>query len=119
MVDQYISWEDTVDPQACRTNPDMFHWVSRDPARTPMQWDASPNAGFSTAPKTWLPLADNYTACNVELQKTAESSHLKVFKALLELREHPVMQHGHISTVSVCTFGQMARFLCFSALTLV
>lgn len=99
MTDVHISWENTVDPQACRTNPDIFHYVSRDPARTPFQWNSSHNAGFSTAQKTWLPLSKNYTACNIELQKAQKRSHLKVFKSLLELREHPVMRDGHLSSV--------------------
>ena len=33
--------------------------VGRDGCRTPMQWDATPNAGFSTA-QPWLPLADDF-----------------------------------------------------------
>lgn len=99
MTDVYISWENTVDPQACRTNPDTFHYASRDPARTPFQWNSTHNAGFSTAQKTWLPLPENYTACNVELQERHKRSHLKVFKALLELRKHKVMRYGYLSTV--------------------
>lgn len=45
MTDVYISWEDSVDPQACNSDPDRYYGLSRDPARTPYQWDASPNAG--------------------------------------------------------------------------
>lgn len=45
MTDVYISWEDSVDPQACNSNPDRYYDLSRDPARTPYQWDASANAG--------------------------------------------------------------------------
>lgn len=37
MTDVWISWEDTQDPQACRTNPDIYEPYSRDPARTPFQ----------------------------------------------------------------------------------
>lgn len=101
MTDVYISWEDTVDPQACNTNPEMFHSVSRDPARTPFQWDSGHNAGFSTAQKTWLPLSENHTEVNVKLQKAQKRSHLKVFKSLLELRQHPTMRYGELYTVEV------------------
>lgn len=49
MTDVYISWKDTVDPQACRTNENDFDRVSRDPARTPFQWDDTRNAGKTMA----------------------------------------------------------------------
>lgn len=47
MTDVFIDWEHTVDPQACNADPKKFHEYSRDPARTPFQWDASPNAGIN------------------------------------------------------------------------
>lgn len=40
-----ISWEDTQDPQACNTDPEHYQARSRDPARTPFQWDDTTNAG--------------------------------------------------------------------------
>ena len=43
--------------------------LGRDPARTPMQWDDSPNAGFSSeGVETWLPLAEDFRIVNVEAQ---------------------------------------------------
>lgn len=94
MTDVYISFKDTVDPQACRTNEQDFEKVSRDPSRTPFQWDDSDNAGFSKAAKTWLPLATNYTINNVELQKSEDLSHFKVFQTLIRLRQNPTMKYG-------------------------
>lgn len=38
MTDLIISWKETVDPQACNTDPTRYHSFSRDPARTPFQW---------------------------------------------------------------------------------
>lgn len=40
-----ISWEDTQDPQACNTDEDTYKTRTRDPNRTPFQWDATKNAG--------------------------------------------------------------------------
>lgn len=46
MVDKRdISWEDTQDPQGCNAGQAQFESVSRDPERTPFQWDATKNAG--------------------------------------------------------------------------
>lgn len=92
MTDVYIKWEDTVDPQACNTNPSRFDDVSRDPARTPFQWDASPNAGFTEGSETWLPVSDNYKTINVMMQERAPHSHLQIFKKLISLRKEPSMQ---------------------------
>lgn len=60
------------------------------------QWDFSRNSGFSTANKTWLPLAKNYTFCNVVLQNYLIRSHLKVFRDLAAIRENPTMKYGDI-----------------------
>lgn len=46
MVDKRdISWEGTKDPQACNAGKATYANVSRDPERTPFQWDATKNAG--------------------------------------------------------------------------
>lgn len=45
MIDTYVSWNDTQDPQACNTDPDRFEAHSRDPNRSPFQWDATTSAG--------------------------------------------------------------------------
>ncbi len=58
---------------------------SRDPERTPMQWDASANAGF-TSGQPWLPVADNYTTVNVAAQREDATSMLALFRHLVELR---------------------------------
>lgn len=101
MTDVYISWEDTVDPQACRTNPEVFHQFSRDPARTPFQWNDEKNSGFSFANSTWLPVANNYTDNNVALQKSEILSHVKVFRQLMALRQNPTMKNGGLQISAV------------------
>ena len=49
MTDAYISWKDTVDPEGCRAGKANYLSSSRDPERTPFQWNDSVAAGkFST-----------------------------------------------------------------------
>lgn len=58
----------------------------REFCRSPMQWDASVNAGFSNGSKTWLPVAENYEKVNVAYQQV-NGSHLQIFKKLMTLRK--------------------------------
>jgi alpha-glucosidase len=58
---------------------------NRDRARTPMQWDASPGGGFTTAPRPWLPAGDT-AARNVEVQRDDPASTLVLCRDLLALR---------------------------------
>ena len=70
--------------------------AGRDPERTPMQWDATPNAGFTGAGvETWLPLADDFASVNVEAQQNDPHSDLNYFRALTHLRQtHPALVGG-------------------------
>jgi len=66
----------------------------RDPERTPMQWDASAHAGFTTA-SPWLPVGPDYETRNVRVQETDPASQLSLTKALLTLRrEEPALNVG-------------------------
>jgi alpha-glucosidase len=68
--------------------------VGRDGCRTPMQWDATPNAGFSTA-KPWLPLADDFARENVANLEADAQSILALYKALIGLRKQsPALRSG-------------------------
>ncbi|XP_066589762.1 maltase 1-like [Prorops nasuta] len=88
MVDKRdISWEDTQDPQACLAGRDQYLSLSRDPNRTPFQWDDTENAGFSNASKTWLPVNSNYKELNLAKQKSAPESHYKIYQALTKLKK--------------------------------
>ena len=58
---------------------------TRDVCRTPMQWDASPHAGFSTV-EPWLPVTADYTARNVAVEAQSSASMLSFFRRLFWLR---------------------------------
>lgn len=59
---------------------------SRDNSRTPMQWSAGKNAGFSSAESTWIKVNEKCETINVENQETEQFSVLKFYRELIELR---------------------------------
>ncbi|MBJ6745986.1 alpha,alpha-phosphotrehalase [Streptococcus sp. 121] len=66
---------------------------SRDNSRTPIQWDASENAGFTTG-QPWLAVANNYQEINVE-QELAQGSIFSYYQDLIRLRkELAIIQEG-------------------------
>ena len=68
--------------------------LGRDPERTPMPWDRSPNAGF-TAGEPWLPLGADVGTVNVAAQATDPRSVLSLTRALLALRRaEPALSVG-------------------------
>ncbi|WP_062461129.1 alpha-glucosidase [Demequina soli] len=68
--------------------------MGRDNARTPVQWDASPHAGFTTG-TPWLPATANHTWLNAEAQRTDPDSVAAFYRALIALRHaEPVVAHG-------------------------
>ena len=68
--------------------------LGRDGCRTPMQWDASFNAGFSTA-SPWLPVADDFVHENVANLNADKTSLLNLYKKLIEYRrQNPALMSG-------------------------
>jgi alpha-glucosidase len=59
--------------------------LGRDPARTPMQWERGPNAGFTTG-EPWLPLDREHGGCNVEALSDDPGSILTLYRRLIGLR---------------------------------
>ena len=75
---------------------DIIAQRSRDDSRTPMQWDASENAGFTTG-TPWIGIADNYKAINAAAQMDAPDSIRSFYKTLVALRKKmPVISAGKI-----------------------
>ena len=74
--------------QGKMTEEDMMAAISykgRDNARTPMQWDDSAYAGFSTA-NPWIMVNPNYTKINARDQVNREDSVFKYYQKLIKLR---------------------------------
>jgi oligo-1,6-glucosidase len=75
---------------ACHV-PERLKWkiiarTSRDNARTPMQWDDGPNAGFTTADRAWLGVNRNYHFVNLADQERDPDSIWSWYKDLSALR---------------------------------
>jgi alpha-glucosidase len=67
----------------------------RDNSRTPMQWDSSKGAGFTTSNETWLKLNPNYTKINVAEQLNDSDSILNFYKKLIRVRKgNPLFVYG-------------------------
>ena len=60
--------------------------VARDNARTPMQWNASPQAGFTTGAHPWLAVNPNYKQINAAQEDADHASVLNYVRALIKLR---------------------------------
>lgn len=68
---------------------------NRDKSRSPMQWDSSYNAGFTTG-RPWIKVNENYRTVNVKQSELQPNSLLHTYKALIELRnKEKTLQYGH------------------------
>jgi alpha-glucosidase len=121
MEDVPIPPEYVQDPPALK-QPEIAHIVGRDPERTPMQWDDSPNAGFTMAGMApWLPVAADYPRRNVAMQEKDPASMLNLYRALAGLRHaEPALHAGEYASLDVAaadvfayvrTFPGADRFL--------
>ena len=75
--------EDVRDPIGIRGWP---REKGRDGERTPMPWDASAQAGFSSNPRTWLPVTADYRTVNVQTEAADPGSLLNWYRRLIALR---------------------------------
>ncbi|XP_033319544.1 maltase A1-like [Bombus bifarius] len=97
MVDRPFTYKETVDPAGCNAGPARYYLKSRDPERTPFQWDSTTSAGFSNSTKTWLPVHPNYKTLNLAAQKRATSSPYQLFKQLMNIKKRPVIARGSLN----------------------
>jgi alpha-glucosidase len=83
---------------------------NRDEVRTPMQWDAGPNAGFCPPDvRPWLPVNDDRTTANVADQRQDPASLLELYRSLLAVRRsHPALHAGRLDLVPGAPDGTVA-----------
>ncbi|OBV10405.1 alpha-amylase family glycosyl hydrolase [Erythrobacter dokdonensis] len=91
-----VAFEDLLDPEAIANWP---HTLGRDGARTPMPWQAlAPQAGFSSANRTWLKRDPAHAELAVDRQTEDPRSTLRYTRKLLRLRkQHPALVCGDMT----------------------
>ena len=88
---QYVTDHKLVDAE---TMLRCFDTIARDNARTPVQWDASPNAGFTTG-TPWIKVNPNYTEINAEAALADPNSVFYYYQKLISLRHTtPIIVYG-------------------------
>ncbi|RFB78729.1 alpha-glucosidase family protein [Methylovirgula sp. 4M-Z18] len=93
LTEAQLAFEDLRDPYGIAFWPEM---PSRDGCRTPMPWENSAGAGFSTA-KPWLPIPDEHRALAVAVQEASETSVLHRAREILHWRKSvPALARGGI-----------------------
>ena len=96
MTDVPIAPDQVQDP-AEKNEPGVGQ--GRDPERTPMCWDPSPLAGFTTG-MPWLPLGEGHSEVNVEVQQRDNTSILQLYARLIALRKsHPTLIGGTLHAI--------------------
>ena len=96
-LEEINAWHEYVDDQQRVTPETMlacFDNVARDNARTPMQWDASENAGFTTG-TPWLAVNPNYREINAAAEISDPDSVFSYYQRLIALRhKYDIIVYG-------------------------
>lgn len=101
MSNANVSWDETIDIKGLVRKKKAYDDYSRDPVRTPMQWDDTTSAGFSLNDTTFLPINPNYMDVNVEKQLHRSDSNLQAYKVLALLRESKIFTDGDYELTAV------------------
>lgn len=101
-VETLNAYHDLVDDKHAISAEDMMRYIhihSRDNARTPMQWNSQPNAGF-TKSQPWIDVNPNYKQVNVEEALKDKNSVYYFYQKLNELRrKYPVIVYGDYTLI--------------------
>jgi oligo-1,6-glucosidase len=96
-VEMFNAYRELVEEKKLLTRDQIMEGIrklGRDNARTPMQWDASSNGGFSSG-TPWIPVNPNYKTINAAAQTGDPDSVFGFYKALIALRkENPLIVYG-------------------------
>jgi maltose alpha-D-glucosyltransferase/alpha-amylase len=106
----FIYYGDEIGLRSVDGLPSKEGGFGRTGARTPMQWDASPNAGFSTAPvdQLYLPIDPAADRPTVSAQEADPGSTLRAVRALIALRQnHPALGASGNFTAIVAAAGRL------------
>lgn len=77
-----------------------IHWQGRDNARTPVQWDNSPNSGFSSS-EPWIKVNPNYKSINAKSQEMNPRSVLHFYRKMITIRKtYPVLVYGNFTGIN-------------------
>jgi glycosidase len=80
-------FKDSADEETKALLKKEYQKKSRDNARTPMQWDDSPQAGFTTGSTPWMRVNDNYKEINAASQVNDPESVFSTYKSALDKRK--------------------------------
>jgi glycosidase len=80
-------FKDTADAVTLESLKREYQLKSRDNARTPMQWDTTPNAGFTTGTTPWMRVNDNYPEINAASQVDDPSSVFRCYRTVFDARK--------------------------------
>ncbi|HTJ58532.1 MAG TPA: alpha-glucosidase, partial [Devosiaceae bacterium] len=96
LTEAHLAFEDLVDPYGIEFWPEF---KGRDGCRTPMVWIAAAHlGGFTTAPRSWLPVPADHLPKAVDEQLKANNSVLEHYRAMLAFRKrHPALSKGSIT----------------------
>jgi oligo-1,6-glucosidase/alpha-glucosidase len=86
--------------------------LNRDDCRTPMQWDATINAGFCAAGlDPWLPISSGLETINVSSEESNPNSILNCYRTLLKMRrETPALHSGTMHLLPPFLFGDLLSY---------